>query len=106
FMLALFLRRRGVRVAFLGQNIEETSLLRFVTELHPQVVCLSVTLPANEQRALALARQLLSQGKVHVYLGGRAAINDGMLENTPHLTVLTVAGTEAADSIKRNLTTV
>lgn len=105
FMLALFLRRRGVRVAFLGQNIEETSLLHFVAELRPQVVCLSVTLPANEARAIALAQQLLRVGNVHVYLGGRATLNDGMVKNEPRLSVLTASGTEAADIIKRNLTT-
>jgi MerR family transcriptional regulator, light-induced transcriptional regulator len=106
FMLALFLRRRGVRVAFLGQNVEEASLLRCVAELRPQVVCLSVTIPENEAHAIELARQILRQTQVHVYLGGRATRMDGKVENEPRLTVLDAAGTDAADIIKRTLTAV
>ncbi len=105
FVLALFLRRRGVRVAFLGQNIEEVSLLRFVGELRPRAVCLSVTLPANEARGIALARQLLGVADSHIYLGGRATLSDGMVKNEPRLTVLSAAGSDAADIIKGNLTT-
>jgi MerR family transcriptional regulator, light-induced transcriptional regulator len=103
FMLALFLRRRGLRVAFLGQNIDEASLLRFVAELRPQAICLSVTLPENEPRALALAQRLSDITNGCIYLGGRATIMDGKVEDMPRVVVLPVSGIEAADIIKRNL---
>jgi DNA-binding transcriptional MerR regulator len=43
-MLSLLLRRAGIRVAYLGQNIETESLLQTVRQLSPVLICVSVTL--------------------------------------------------------------
>lgn len=44
-MVALFLRRSGLRVAYLGQSIETTGLLHTIQRLTPAMVCVSLTLP-------------------------------------------------------------
>ncbi|MDQ3928366.1 MAG: MerR family transcriptional regulator [Chloroflexota bacterium] len=41
--LAIFLRRSGFRVVYLGQNVPLDSLLGMVRALHPDVVCVSAT---------------------------------------------------------------
>jgi methanogenic corrinoid protein MtbC1 len=38
-VLALFLRRAGYRVVYLGQNVPEESLLSMIRTLHPALVC-------------------------------------------------------------------
>src|SRR5690242_19642578 len=42
-MLALLLRRAGLRVAYLGQSIETEGLLQTVRQLAPALICVSVT---------------------------------------------------------------
>lgn len=44
-MVSLFLRRSGLRVAYLGQSIETTALLHTIQRLVPAMVCISLTLP-------------------------------------------------------------
>ncbi len=44
-MLALFLRRQHVRVAYLGQSIEMNGLLHTIKKLSPALVCISLTMP-------------------------------------------------------------
>jgi DNA-binding transcriptional MerR regulator/methanogenic corrinoid protein MtbC1 len=44
-MLALFLRRSGVRVAYLGQSIETAGLIQTIQKLAPVLVCVSLTMP-------------------------------------------------------------
>ena len=43
-ILALLLRRAGLRVAYLGQNIETEGLLQTARQLSPALLCVSVTL--------------------------------------------------------------
>jgi DNA-binding transcriptional MerR regulator len=57
-MLALFLRQRGLRVAYLGQSIETTGLLHTVRKLHPAALCISVTIPTHISALTNLARQV------------------------------------------------
>ena len=57
-MLALFLRRRGVRVVYLGQSIEITSLLQTIRKLTPALVCISLTMPSYLSAIIDLGRQL------------------------------------------------
>jgi len=54
-MLALFLRRAGLRVAYLGQNIEPEGLLRTIAAVKPAAVLLSATLPAHAERLIEVA---------------------------------------------------
>lgn len=57
-MLSLFLRRRGVRVAYLGQNIEVVGLLETIQQLAPALVCVSLTMPAYLASLIDLGRQI------------------------------------------------
>lgn len=45
-ILALFLRRNNVRVAYLGQSIETAGLLHTIKHLAPAMICISITMPA------------------------------------------------------------
>ena len=44
-MLSLFLRRDGLRIVYLGQNIESTGLLQTIHQLEPALLCVSLTMP-------------------------------------------------------------
>ena len=57
-MLALFLRRAGIRVAYLGPNIEVEGLLATMASLRPACVLLSAAL-APQAEALALLAERL-----------------------------------------------
>jgi MerR family transcriptional regulator, light-induced transcriptional regulator len=57
-MLALFLRRRGIRVAYMGQSIETAGLLYMVRKLMPALVCVSLTMPNYLPALISLGRQL------------------------------------------------
>ena len=57
-MLALFLRRAGMRVAYLGQSIETAGLLQTIRKLSPILVCVSLTIPAYLASLIDLAKQI------------------------------------------------
>lgn len=57
-MLALFLRRRGLRVAYLGQSIETAGLIRTIKKIMPSLVCVSLTMPAYLPALITLGRQV------------------------------------------------
>ncbi len=57
-MLALFLRRAGVRVVYLGQSIEIAGLLKTIRQLAPVLICVSLTMPAYLASLVDLARQV------------------------------------------------
>ncbi len=57
-MLALFLRRVGVRVVYLGQSIEIAGLLHTIKQLSPAIICASLTMPAYLAALIELGRQL------------------------------------------------
>jgi MerR family transcriptional regulator, light-induced transcriptional regulator len=57
-MLALFLRRYGMRIAYLGQNIETTGLLNTIKVLSPPLVCVSLTLPEYLPALIDLGEQV------------------------------------------------
>ncbi len=59
-MLALFLRRSGLRVAYLGQSVETTGLMQVIRKLQPAVICLSATLPAYVPDLVQLGQQIQS----------------------------------------------
>jgi DNA-binding transcriptional MerR regulator len=70
-MLALFLRRQHVRVAYLGQSIEINGLLHTIKKLAPALVCISLTMPdylpaltrlATEIQQLPAPRPIFSFG--------------------------------------------
>jgi len=57
-MLALFLRRKGVRVVYLGQSIEIAGLMQTIKKLSPGMVCVSLTMPAYLSSVIELGCQL------------------------------------------------
>jgi len=57
-MLSLFLRRAGLRVAYLGQNIETESLLQTVRQLSPALICVSLTLIPYLEAVIELGQKL------------------------------------------------
>ncbi|HEX9069489.1 MAG TPA: cobalamin B12-binding domain-containing protein [Ktedonobacterales bacterium] len=73
-LMALFLRRAGVRVIYLGQSVEGRSLVRTVSQLRPAAVLLSATMTEHLPHLLATLRQLRQLDGIHadVYVGGQA----------------------------------
>ncbi len=57
-MLSLFLRRSGIRVVYLGQNIEIEGLLQSVRKISPTLLCISLTMPAYLSALIELAHKL------------------------------------------------
>ncbi|MEO6890367.1 MAG: cobalamin B12-binding domain-containing protein [Ktedonobacteraceae bacterium] len=75
-ILALLLRRTGVRVAYLGQSIETAGLVQTVKQLHPALICISVTIPAYLATLIDLGHQLqaLPEPRGILVFGGQAFI--------------------------------
>lgn len=73
-MLSLLLRRRGMRVVYLGQSIEATGLLHTAKKLSPAAICLSLTLPAYLPALMSLGRQLqlMPEPRPILIFGGQA----------------------------------
>jgi MerR family transcriptional regulator, light-induced transcriptional regulator len=57
-MLALFMRRRGVRVAYLGQAIETEGLIASIRQLRPALVCVSLTMSSYLPALIHLGRMV------------------------------------------------
>jgi MerR family transcriptional regulator, light-induced transcriptional regulator len=57
-MLALFMRRSGMRVAYLGQSIETAGLMHVVRKLAPALIGVSLTLPTYLSALIDLGNQL------------------------------------------------
>ncbi|HEX8598364.1 MAG TPA: B12-binding domain-containing protein [Chloroflexia bacterium] len=83
--LAIFLRRSGFRVVYLGQNVPLDSLLGMVRALHPDVVCISAT---RAETAAALYNLRDSLDKMQA-MEGRApllAYGGRVFNRFPHIT--------------------
>lgn len=59
-MLSLFLRRYGMRIAYLGQSIETSGLLKTIKVLSPPLVCVSLTIPEYLPALINLGEQVQS----------------------------------------------
>lgn len=73
-MLALILRRAGMRVAYLGQSIEIEGLLHIIRQMNPAIVCVSLTMPAYMASLIDLGRRVqnLPAPRPHFVFGGQA----------------------------------
>ena len=72
-MLALFLRRAGLRVAYVGQSVDGDSLGATVAALRPACVALSATLDAHVPALAEAARQMAGRpGAPFICFGGQA----------------------------------
>ena len=85
-MLSLFLRRSGIRVVYLGQNIETEGLLQSIQKLSPALVCVSLTMPAYLSAVIDLAHQMevLPQPRPIFAFGGQVfAYNTHVIPQIP-----------------------
>lgn len=57
-MLALFLRRAGMRVAYVGQSVEEASLIDAARRMRPSAIVLSSALPQHAAALQSLGERL------------------------------------------------
>lgn len=74
--VALFLRRRGFDVVFVGANPEPDSLLRDIERLQPQAVCISASISVTGDTALVLCERLRSAYGGIVGVGGQVFAED------------------------------
>ena len=85
-MLALFLRRSGIRVVYLGQNIEIEGLLQSVRKLAPALLCISLTMPTYLSALIDLAHKFeeLPQPRPIFTFGGQVfAYNTHVISQIP-----------------------
>ncbi|WP_052568592.1 cobalamin B12-binding domain-containing protein [Ktedonobacter racemifer] len=77
-MLALFWRRQGFNVYYLGQMLEPQSLLQEIRRLRPGVVCLSATTRPRARDLAEIAREInkLEGPRPTVCFGGGAFMQD------------------------------
>jgi DNA-binding transcriptional MerR regulator len=107
FMLALFLRRTGFRVAYLSQSVEPESLAQTMLAARPACVLLSATLPAFAERlaevgtALGHARGARSQPPM--FFGGQAFTADPDLARRLPGEPLLLNALEAAQELRKRL---
>ncbi|GAC1323259.1 MAG: cobalamin-dependent protein [Chloroflexota bacterium] len=70
-MLALFLRRRGFGVIYVGANVEARSLIYDVGTLQPVAVCLSASTPSTAQAIATIFTELKTMYSGLLAYGGR-----------------------------------
>lgn len=75
-MLALFLRRSGLRVAYLGQNVETRALLSTLASVRPACVVLSAVMPAPAAAVREIGERLKSEPAPLFCFGGQAFESD------------------------------
>jgi methanogenic corrinoid protein MtbC1 len=80
-ILALMLRRQraGLRVVYLGQNVEPTHLLESIQTLRPTAVCLSAALREHTKGIADISHKLAAlpaAQRPHLIFGGRAFLAD------------------------------
>jgi methanogenic corrinoid protein MtbC1 len=83
--LAIFLRRAGFRVVYLGQNVPLDSLLGMVRAQHPDVVCVSAT-RAETAAALYNLRDSLDQMQKREGHAPLLAYGGRVFNRFPHIT--------------------
>jgi len=76
-MLALFLRRARIRVAYLGQSIESAGLLQTIQQLAPAMICISLTMSAYLASLIDLGQQIEALPEPHpiIAFGGQVFIH-------------------------------
>jgi methanogenic corrinoid protein MtbC1 len=57
-MLALLLRRKGMRIVYLGQSIEISGLIQVIQRLTPALICVSLTMPSYLTALIDLSRTI------------------------------------------------
>lgn len=104
-MLALFLRRAALRVVYLGQSVETTSLIATVEHFRPAGLALSVSLPAHAETVIEVGHRLaaLSDLPTKYFVGGQAFASEAGLVRRARGSYLGMNAHEAALEIRRRL---
>ncbi len=104
-MLALFLRRAGLRVVYLGQNVEVENLLTTIASFRPACVALSATLPAQGQALIAVCQRLRAspEPRPALFFGGQAFCFAPELATQAMGCYLGMNAYDAAQSIRSHL---
>jgi methanogenic corrinoid protein MtbC1 len=78
-VLAILLSRRGWQIVYLGANVPAADLVRAVTEIEPDLVCLSAASPAVVTEVVGIVSRLRAEVPVPppVALGG-SAVTSGL----------------------------
>ncbi len=106
-MLALFLRRSGLHVAYLGQNVEADGLITMVAATRPAAVLLSATLQVHVDMLRDVGRRLSKLGAAHTLLvfGGQVFTQNPELVHDMPGEFLNLDAFEAAREMRRRLST-
>lgn len=106
-MLALFLRRSGLHVAYLGQNVESEGLITMVAATRPAAVLLSATLQVHVDMLRDVGRRLNKLGAAHTLLvfGGQVFTQNPELAHDMPGEFLNLDAYEAAREMRRRLST-
>lgn len=104
-MLALFLRRSGLRVVYLGQSVELESLVSAIRAVRPACVLLSAALRPQAESLVAVGQRLGSLGATRpaFYFGGQAFQAEPDLIERIQGEYLGLDAHEAAQEIKRRM---
>lgn len=104
-MLALFLRRSGLRVVYLGQSVELESLIGAIEVVGPASVLLSATLRPHAETLIEVGRRLvaLKRRQPLFFVGGLAFSNEPDLAKRVQGAYLEMDAPAAAHEIKRRL---
>ena len=105
-MVALFLRRSGVRVVYLGQSVEPESLLTTIEASRPACVLLSAAMRSSAESLVEMGRRLAALGprRPIFYFGGLAFLREPALAERVQGAYLEAEAPIAAHEIKRGLT--
>ncbi len=103
--LALFLRRAGLRVVYLGQSVEIDSLISAVQTARPACVLLSSAQRAQAEALVEVGRRLdaLGAAKPAFFFGGLAFASEPELAERIPGVCLNMDASQAVDEIKRRL---
>ena len=104
-MLALFLRRAGIRATFLGANLPATDIVWLAQMLHPTAICLISTYSACVPVALDLVDDLAAIAGLKIFLSGRALTPEVVATMPAHVQYMHQDGLQAVAVIKRALIT-
>lgn len=108
-MLALFLRRAGMRVAYLGQNVEVESLLTTISTLRPACVLLSAATPAFGETLAQVGKRLragasMTNPQPLFCFGGQAFASTPDMATTIPGQYLGMNARDAVEELKKRLT--
>lgn len=106
-MLALFLRRMGVRVAYLGQNVEIASLLTTIRALKPACLVLSAATRPHIDALAEVGRVLEREvgPRTLFFFGGQAFAGESELTQSIPGRYLPGDAHQATDELKKKMTT-